>query len=289
MVRKDLQLFFSDRRAVIMSFVVPIAIASFFGSIFSGAERRRAGADSGRRSSTRTAARSRKAIVAGAQARHEPRRDDAVGRRGARATCGAATSRVAVVIPPGFGDAAGRAFFGGGEKPAARSALRPVARGRAGDGARHPDRARHAGGQHGDVRRRSRAGSWSTRRCRELDVSGDAGRPAAAAARAADVGAAASTRSAGRRAGGAGAPGLTHAVHGARGGGDRRHRTSPTTATRTPSPAWAFSSCCSPRSNSAIGILLERQRGLWKRLRSAPISRLTLLAGQGGERHARSR
>ena len=36
MIRKDLQLFFSDRRAVIMSFAVPIAIASFFGSIFSG-------------------------------------------------------------------------------------------------------------------------------------------------------------------------------------------------------------------------------------------------------------
>ena len=36
MVHKDLQLFFSDRRSVIVSFVVPIAIASFFGSIFSG-------------------------------------------------------------------------------------------------------------------------------------------------------------------------------------------------------------------------------------------------------------
>ena len=36
MVRKDLQLFFSDRRSVIVSFVVPIAIAAFFGSIFSG-------------------------------------------------------------------------------------------------------------------------------------------------------------------------------------------------------------------------------------------------------------
>ena len=39
MVRKDLQLFFSDRRSVIVSFVVPIAIASFFGSIFSGPSR----------------------------------------------------------------------------------------------------------------------------------------------------------------------------------------------------------------------------------------------------------
>src|SRR5919201_847627 len=39
MVRKDLQLFFSDRRSVIVSFLVPIAIASFFGSIFSGPSR----------------------------------------------------------------------------------------------------------------------------------------------------------------------------------------------------------------------------------------------------------
>ena len=36
LVRKDLQLFFSDRRAVILTFAVPIAIASFFGSIFGG-------------------------------------------------------------------------------------------------------------------------------------------------------------------------------------------------------------------------------------------------------------
>src|SRR5262249_11492817 len=33
MVRKDLRLFLSDRRSVIVSFIVPIAIASFFGSI----------------------------------------------------------------------------------------------------------------------------------------------------------------------------------------------------------------------------------------------------------------
>ena len=35
-VRKDLQVFFNDRRAMIMSFAAPIAIASFFGFIFSG-------------------------------------------------------------------------------------------------------------------------------------------------------------------------------------------------------------------------------------------------------------
>ena len=33
-------------------------------------------------------------------------------------------------------------------------------------------------------------------------------------------------------------------------------------------------------ANLGIEILLERQRGLWRRLRSAPVSRLTLLAGK---------
>src|SRR5205085_4899083 len=36
MVRKDLLLFFGDRRSVIVSFLVPIVIASFFGSLFGG-------------------------------------------------------------------------------------------------------------------------------------------------------------------------------------------------------------------------------------------------------------
>ena len=36
MVRKDLQVHYSDRRAVIMSFVAPIAIASFLGAITGG-------------------------------------------------------------------------------------------------------------------------------------------------------------------------------------------------------------------------------------------------------------
>src|ERR1700759_3595101 len=36
MVVKDLRIFLNDRRAVIMSFVAPIAIASFFGFVFGG-------------------------------------------------------------------------------------------------------------------------------------------------------------------------------------------------------------------------------------------------------------
>ena len=36
LVRKDLQIFFTDRRAVVLTLAIPIAIASFFGSLFSG-------------------------------------------------------------------------------------------------------------------------------------------------------------------------------------------------------------------------------------------------------------
>ena len=41
-VRKDLLMFFTDRRAVIMSFIAPVIIASFFGFIFSGGKDREA-------------------------------------------------------------------------------------------------------------------------------------------------------------------------------------------------------------------------------------------------------
>ena len=36
LVKKDLVLYFSNRRALIMSIAAPIAIAAFFGSIFGG-------------------------------------------------------------------------------------------------------------------------------------------------------------------------------------------------------------------------------------------------------------
>ena len=36
LVRKDLQLFLVDRRALLMSFAVPIAIGSFFGYVLGG-------------------------------------------------------------------------------------------------------------------------------------------------------------------------------------------------------------------------------------------------------------
>src|SRR5215471_7897324 len=39
LIRRDLRLFFMDKRAVTMSFVAPILIASFFGYLFGGVSR----------------------------------------------------------------------------------------------------------------------------------------------------------------------------------------------------------------------------------------------------------
>ena len=43
LIRKDLRLFFADRRAVLMGVAAPIAIASFFGYIFGGGAGNNAG------------------------------------------------------------------------------------------------------------------------------------------------------------------------------------------------------------------------------------------------------
>ena len=114
-VRKDLLLFLSDRRAVIMSFVAPIAIASFFGFIFSG---------NGDREAARVPVRAvdhdgsaiSSAIVLGL-AKDETLEVQAGSVEEAREAVRRGKTTVAVVIPPGFGDAAGQAFFGGGERP----------------------------------------------------------------------------------------------------------------------------------------------------------------------------
>jgi len=116
MVRKDLQLFFSDRRSVIVSFVVPIAIGSFFGAIFAGGGQNREPARLAVAIVDQDASAISKAVLAGAETDKNlkvatPTEDEArdLVKRG--------NTAVAVIIPKGFGDAAGKAFFGNGDKP----------------------------------------------------------------------------------------------------------------------------------------------------------------------------
>ena len=116
MVRKDLLLFFSDRRAVIVAFAVPIFIGSFIGSITGGAGRnaeppRISVALVDEDNSTIS-----KAIVAGAQGDKNlavtvTTAEDAKGlvRKG--------TTSVGVIIPAKFGEESGRAMFQRRTKP----------------------------------------------------------------------------------------------------------------------------------------------------------------------------
>ena len=116
LVRKDLQIFFGDRRAVILSFAVPIVIASFFGSIFNGAG---GGSEPAKISVIvvdEDGSSISKAIVTGMQ------KDTALSVTAqplaqAKSSVQAGSTAVAVVIPAGFGETAGRAFLARGTKP----------------------------------------------------------------------------------------------------------------------------------------------------------------------------
>jgi linearmycin/streptolysin S transport system permease protein len=116
MIRKDLQVHYSDRRAVIMSFVAPIAIASFLGAITGGRGRPSEPAKIPIAIVDQDGSAVTTAIVAGVQEDKTlqvtaPTADEA------RASVKRGDVTVAVIIPPGFGEASGLAFFGGGAKP----------------------------------------------------------------------------------------------------------------------------------------------------------------------------
>lgn len=116
LVRKDIQLFFVDRRALLMSFAIPIAIGSFFGYVLGGAGDQ--------------ANQSKIPVLAVDQDHSAISRDIVTRLSGekalevkpsnpsdARAAVRKGTATVAVIIPPNFGQDAGRAFFGPQQKP----------------------------------------------------------------------------------------------------------------------------------------------------------------------------
>jgi ABC-2 type transport system permease protein len=122
LVKKDLRLFFADRRAVLMSVLAPIAIASFFGFIFSDGNDRR---DASRvavvvvdedRSAISTDLTTRVGTDAALEVKAATliEAKDAVRR---------AKAAVAIVLPSGFGTAAAAAFFGGNNQKKAELTL----------------------------------------------------------------------------------------------------------------------------------------------------------------------
>ncbi|KQV35454.1 ABC transporter permease [Massilia sp. Root335] len=115
LVRKDLILYISDKRALLMHLVLPIVIAAFFGSVFGGGSAKGSGIDVALVQQDTSDAGNR--IAAGLKADpnlHVTPMDmtqarDAV-RKGSQA--------VAIVLPAGFAEAAGTAMFSNQDKPA---------------------------------------------------------------------------------------------------------------------------------------------------------------------------
>lgn len=283
MVRKDLRLFFSDRRAVLMGFVVPIAIASFFGSIFSGG----AGDTTAARVPVVFVDEDRSTVSLSLIARAQGDATFAVTAAGAEAARGAVQrgeATVAVVIPAGFGDAAGRAFFNGTARPALTLWFDPshgmetaLVRGvltqhvmeavsaevfTGASGGRLLDEAEQqlqsAAGQAMPAENRRSLASFlaAARDLYQRNQSTAAGSGASAGAgRGLTI-----PYTVNEQAVTSGAQPYNGYAHSFAGMGVQ----------------FLFFAMI----DLGVGILIERERGLWKRLRSAPVARLTLLAGK---------
>ena len=127
LVKKDLLLFFKDRRSVMMSFAAPIAIASFFGLVLGGASSK----DDRQRIQVWFVDEDHSALTTkvGQRLRSEPALDLKMGTVDvARAAVKAGQAAAAVVLGAGFGDNAGAAMFGGPIKPPLRLLFDPSRR-----------------------------------------------------------------------------------------------------------------------------------------------------------------
>jgi ABC-2 type transport system permease protein len=114
LLRKDLVLHFSNRRAVLMSLVAPILIAAFFGSLFGGSDNGPAQIPVVVTDLDHSALSAR--IVANLRSDPALRLSEA-GVDAARAQVRAGEQQAAMVLPAGFGAQASRALFGATTKP----------------------------------------------------------------------------------------------------------------------------------------------------------------------------
>ncbi len=115
LVRKDLKLFLSDRRALLVNLVLPIAIATFFGYLFGGSGTAKTGTIDVALVQQDSGEIGRKI---GAALKADPNLHvTELSAADARTAVAKGGQKAAIVIPAGFGEAAGTAFFGGGDKP----------------------------------------------------------------------------------------------------------------------------------------------------------------------------
>jgi ABC-2 type transport system permease protein len=116
LVRKDILLYLIDRRAVMLSIAVPIAIASFFGYVFGG----RNNSQETARISLLVVDEDQSAVSREIMTRLEAEKTLAVKAAdapSARDSVRRGNAAVAVIIPKDFGHNSGQAFFRDGDKP----------------------------------------------------------------------------------------------------------------------------------------------------------------------------
>jgi ABC-2 type transport system permease protein len=113
LARKDLVLYFSNRRALIMSIAAPIVIAAFFGSLF-GSGQQASRVPVAVTDLDRTALSAK--IVAGLRGDTTFELQE-LGETDAIQRVKQGKLRAAIVLPAGLGEAAPNALFGAGDKP----------------------------------------------------------------------------------------------------------------------------------------------------------------------------
>lgn len=114
LLRKDLRLHFSNRRALVMTLVAPILIAAFFGSLFGSKSSKPADIPLAVTDLDRSELSAQ--VVARLQA-DTTLKISLLDEAEALAQVRAGKQRAAVTLPAGFGQQASRALFGGGPKP----------------------------------------------------------------------------------------------------------------------------------------------------------------------------
>ncbi|MCC6070573.1 ABC transporter permease [Massilia sp. GCM10020059] len=115
LVRKDILLYLHDRRALVINLLLPILLAAFFGYLFGGSGKKEAGRLNVALVMQDTSATSLK--IAGALKADVTLRLTEMPLAEAERLVRKGAQKVAIVIPAGFGDAAGAALFSAGTKP----------------------------------------------------------------------------------------------------------------------------------------------------------------------------
>lgn len=274
LVRKDLRIFSRDRRAVIVGFVAPIAIASFFGFIFGG------GAGNTQTSKVKVLYADQDQSGISRDMLTEMQRNSSLdvqpaSAEAAREAVRKGSASVAVVVPKDFGDRAGRALFTRSGKPGISVLYDPshaVEQGMV--------RGILTGVVMQAVSKEAFGGSRKLLDEQRAGVEGSTNlSPETKAALSALLGSVQNLQS-------------TSAVPGAAGGGGismpaEMHAEAVTARRNVEYNGYAHSFggmgvqfVLFLGIDMGIGLLLQRQRGLWKRLRAAPVSRGLLLGSR---------